>query len=64
MLLFGRVTYEVMSQYWPSASEDDPFTEVMNSAQKVVFSKSLTDDDVIWRTRALPSAISSRKSPS
>jgi dihydrofolate reductase len=52
-LLFGRVTYEIMSQYWPSASEDDPFTEVMNSAQKVVFSKSLTDDDVTWQNSRL-----------
>jgi dihydrofolate reductase len=52
-LLFGRVTYEIMSSYWPTASEDDPFTEVMNSARKVVFSKALTDEDVTWRNSRL-----------
>jgi dihydrofolate reductase len=52
-LLFGRETYEIMSQYWPTASEDDPFTEVMNSAQKIVFSKSLRDEDITWQNTRL-----------
>lgn len=44
ILLFGRRTYELMVNYWPSASAttDDPIVaNLMNSAQKIVFSKTL-----------------------
>ena len=44
-LLFGRVTYELMASYWPTAIADkhDPAVATgMNSMSKVVFSRSLT----------------------
>jgi dihydrofolate reductase len=43
-LLFGRVTYELMAEYWPTpaAAEDDPRTAArMNSIPKVVVSRTL-----------------------
>lgn len=43
-LLFGRVTYDMMADYWPSASalEQDPITaKWMNEVHKVVFSRTL-----------------------
>jgi dihydrofolate reductase len=39
MLLFGRVTYEGMAAYWPSAKEK--VADLMNSLPKVVFSRTL-----------------------
>lgn len=45
MLLFGRVTYEMMAGYWPTpaAIKDDPIVaEKMNSLPKIVFSKTLS----------------------
>lgn len=44
MLLFGRVTYEMMVSYWPTpmAAKNDPeVAEGMNSRAKIVFSRSL-----------------------
>jgi dihydrofolate reductase len=47
-ILFGRVTYEMMSGYWPNAIDNDPvITDKMNSLQKVVFSKTLRAGDPI-----------------
>ena len=49
MLLFGRVTYELMVSYWPTeaAATDDPIVaEKMNTLPKVVFSKTL--ETVEW----------------
>jgi dihydrofolate reductase len=43
-LLFGRVTYEMMASYWPTAvaTENDPtVAEGMNRADKIVFSRTL-----------------------
>jgi dihydrofolate reductase len=48
-ILFGRVTYELMASYWPTAEamKNDPVVaEVMNSASKIVFSRTL--DKVEW----------------
>lgn len=45
-LLFGRVTYEMMSSWWPSpkARQLDPVVaERMNSLSKVVFSRTLSE---------------------
>ena len=45
-LLFGRVTYEHMAEYWPSpeARAADPVTAGrMNGIRKVVFSSTLTE---------------------
>jgi dihydrofolate reductase len=44
VLLFGRITYELMAGYWPTrfAIENDPVVaERMNNLPKVVFSRTL-----------------------
>jgi len=44
ILLFGRVTYEMMEKYWPTpeAHKNDPIVaEGMNEAEKIVFSNTL-----------------------
>lgn len=44
VLVFGRITYELMASYWPTAQarENDPIVaERMNQLQKVVFSRTL-----------------------
>jgi len=53
-MLFGRITYEMMASYWPTpaAAKTDPaVAEGMNSAQKVVFSRTL--DKVSWKNTKL-----------
>jgi len=48
ILLFGRVTYEMMKSYWPTeaAAKDAPeVAEGMNMAEKIVFSRSLKKAD-------------------
>ena len=45
VLLFGRMTYEMMASYWPSpvALKNDPVVaESMNSLPKIVFSRTLS----------------------
>jgi len=42
-LLFGRRTYEDFSSFWPNQQEPNPFTEVLNNAQKYVASTTLTE---------------------
>ncbi len=39
-MLFGRRTYERFADYWPRQS-DNPYTEVLNRAQKFVASRTL-----------------------
>jgi dihydrofolate reductase len=49
MLVFGRVTYEGMAAYWPTAAgqEDDPrVAERMNGLPKIVVSRTL--EDATW----------------
>jgi len=49
MLVFGRITYEMMVSYWPTpmAMKNDPVVaEQMNSMPKVVFSRTL--DKAAW----------------
>jgi dihydrofolate reductase len=48
-LLFGRVTYQMMADYWPSAEGD--IARFMNSVEKVVFSKTLDRAD--WHNTRL-----------
>ncbi|WP_112811755.1 dihydrofolate reductase family protein [Ensifer sp.] len=50
-LLFGRVTYEMMASYWPSAEGE--IATYMNGAEKYVFSRSLKSAD--WRNTTLVS---------
>jgi len=48
MLVFGRVTYEMMASYWPTplAARNDPSVAGgMNRMPKVVFSKTLREAD-------------------
>ena len=54
VLLFGRVTYELMASYWPTpqAMENDPVVaEGMNNLPKVVFSRTL--DKASWKNTKL-----------
>jgi dihydrofolate reductase len=53
-MLFGRVTYELMANYWPTplAMKNDPvLAERMNSLPKVVFSRTL--DKASWNNTRL-----------
>ncbi|MDP2541301.1 dihydrofolate reductase [Tenacibaculum discolor] len=50
ILLFGRVTYEMMKSFWPTQMAYDSFPEVargMNNSEKFVVSKSLKTAD--WK---------------
>src|SRR5512135_2681359 len=54
VLLFGRVTYELMARYWPTPDgiRDDPIVaRGMNSATKIVFSRTL--DKAEWSNTRL-----------
>ncbi len=54
LLLFGRVTYELMAGFWPTADalKDDPIVAgKMNSLAKVVFSRTLDKAD--WNNARL-----------
>jgi dihydrofolate reductase len=53
-LLFGRITYEMMAGYWPTAQAQQSMpgvAERMNGMPKVVFSRSLTQ--VSWSNTTL-----------
>lgn len=55
-ILFGRRTYDMMAEFWPSkqAIETDPETaERMNEISKVVFSRTL--ENVTWENSRLGS---------
>jgi len=41
-LLLGRKTYELFAGYWPTASEEIPFTGLLNRVPKYVASRTLT----------------------
>ena len=54
VLVFGRITYELMIRYWPTpeALKNDPVVaERMNNLPKVVFSRSL--DKASWHNTKL-----------
>ena len=51
-LLFGRVTYQMMASFWPTAADSDPLiASRMNSLPKLVFSRSL--NTVEWNNSKL-----------
>lgn len=55
-LLFGRVTYDMMAKYWPTpeALRDNPIiAKQMNERTKMVFSRTLRDDDITWDNATL-----------
>jgi dihydrofolate reductase len=49
MLLFGRITYQGMAAYWPTAKEE--VADLMNGLPKVVFSRTLVAAD--WANTTL-----------
>jgi dihydrofolate reductase len=54
VLLFGRVTYEMMASFWPTPQATEMMPEVaegMNNAQKVVFSRTL--NEASWKNTRL-----------
>lgn len=54
LLLFGRVTYDLMAGYWPTdqARKDDPVVaRLMNEIPKIVFSKTM--DRAAWSNTRL-----------
>jgi dihydrofolate reductase len=42
-LLLGRKTYDIFANYWPTASEDIPFTGLLNRVPKYVASNTLAE---------------------
>lgn len=51
-LLFGRVTYELMANYWPGVTgENSEIADFMNSIPKFVFSRTLARAD--WNNTRL-----------
>jgi dihydrofolate reductase len=57
-LVFGRVTYEMMASYWPSAAAKAAAPRVaegMNALPKVVFSRTLKRDGLWNNTRLFES---------
>ena len=54
VLVFGRVTYELMASYWPTPlamKNNRVVAEGMNNLQKVVFSRTM--DKVTWKNTKL-----------
>jgi dihydrofolate reductase len=41
LMIMGRVTYQILSRYWPAATEEP--APRMNSLPKLVFSKTLNE---------------------
>ena len=50
--LLGRKTYEIFASYWPSAPEDDPTGQAMNSMAKFVVSTTL-EEPLEWNNSTL-----------
>lgn len=58
-LIFGRLTYQGMAQYWPSSAavEDDPqVASRMNAKSKIVISQTLDRPDPEWNNTLLITA--------
>ena len=51
-LLLGRRTYEIFADYWPQASEEIPFTALLNGVPKYVASRTLAAP-LAWQGSAL-----------
>lgn len=64
VLVFGRITYEMMAAYWPTklAAQNDPaVAEGMNRMPKVVFSKTLQSAEWSGTTIAKGNLVSAMK---
>jgi dihydrofolate reductase len=62
ILLFGRITYEMMKSYWPTeeAIKNDPLmANALNNSPKIVFSKTLPGvaEESVWKNITLYSEI-------
>jgi len=54
ILLFGRITYELMAGFWPTPAAAEQMPDVarnMNALQKIVFSRTL--EKVTWQNTRL-----------
>ena len=51
-LLVGRTTYEDFAKVWPNQPQPNPFTEVLNNAEKFVVSTTLTEP-LPWQNSTL-----------
>ena len=58
LIIFGRVTYQLMASYWPTAGSDPHatpaekrFANALNPKKKIVFSKTLKNVD--WNTQVM-----------
>ena len=51
-LLLGRRTYEIFAGYWPSASQEIPFTGLLNGVPKYVASRTLASP-LAWQGSTL-----------
>jgi dihydrofolate reductase len=54
MLLFGRITYQGMADYWTTATGEGEVADFMNGLPKVVFSRTLEKAD--WNNTRLVKA--------
>lgn len=50
-ILLGGVNYREQASHWPSAQGE--LAEIMNTVEKVVFSKTLGEDEVKWQNARL-----------
>ena len=50
-LLLGRKTYDIFAAYWPTATEEGEFADLMNDIDKFVASRTL--DEVEWQNSTL-----------
>jgi dihydrofolate reductase len=62
LLLYGRVTYELMVNYWPKAASDSNaskamirFADALNPMRKIVFSRTMKQAN--WNTQVKPEVI-------
>jgi len=51
-LLLGRRTYEIFADYWPSAPQEIPFTDLLNGVPKYVASRTLASS-LAWQGSTL-----------
>ncbi len=51
-MLFGRRTFEDFESVWPNQKDGNPFTEMLNNAQKYVASKTLKEP-LSWQNSTL-----------
>jgi len=65
-LVFGRTTYEMLKNYWTTASaiKNDPgMAHIVNNSRKIVFSKTLkkVEESLNWKNVALMNEIKPEK---